>query len=120
MTEYRTEIAIACWLSRDARSEIVARNGNRQIRTQTEFIAARRGGQVHAPANVLAGKVEKWFRWLQHRGRSTGVTGALIGGDQRLRPRVGPMPLSCYARAHHCPKNNCKSRVRGQPLAWRP
>src|SRR5690349_11201661 len=59
MTEYRTEITKACRLSREGGSEVVAGHGDREIRTQAELIAVRRGGQVHAPPDVFAGQIKK-------------------------------------------------------------
>ena len=88
VTEHGTEIAIARRLAGERRGEVIARHRNGEVGAQAEFAAARRGGQVHALADVLAGEVEERLGRLQDGGRNAGIAGALIGGDQRLRPGV--------------------------------
>ena len=88
VTEDRAEIAKARGLSGGGRGEIVARHRNGEIGAQAQLAAVRRRGQIHAPPDVLAGQVEKRLRRLQHGGRDAHVSRALVGGDQRLRPRV--------------------------------
>ena len=80
---------------RQRRGEIVARDRNGQVGPQAEFAAARRGGQVHALADVLAGQVEERLGRLQDRGRDAAIAGALIGGDQRLRAHIRLARQSC-------------------------
>ncbi len=88
VTKYRAEIAKACRRPRRRRGQIIARHRNGQIGPQAQFAAVRIGGEKHAPADVLAGQIEERLGRLQHRRRDLGVTGAHIGRDERLRPRV--------------------------------
>ena len=104
VTEHRAEIAVARRLAGERRGEIVARHRNREVGTQAEFAAAGGGGQIHALADVLAREVEERLGRLQDGGRNAGVAGALIGSDQRLRPRVGPFRLRVHARVHRFTK----------------
>ncbi len=100
MTEYRPEVAEACNLAGRGRGKVVARNRDGQIGAQAIFAAVRRSGEIHALADILAREVEERLRRLQHGGRSADVAGALIGGDQRLRPRVGCFRLPGHACVH--------------------
>ncbi len=88
VTENRAEIAIARRRAGLRRGEIVARYRNGEIGPQAELVSARVERQIHALADVLAGKVEERLRWLQQSGREAGIARALIGSDQRLRPCV--------------------------------
>ena len=63
-------------------------------------MAVRIGGEIHAPADVLAGEIEERLGRLQDRGRDARVAGALEGGDERLRPRVGRDALACRFGLH--------------------
>ena len=100
VTENRAEIAEAGGFAGRRRGEIVARHRNGEVGPQAEFSPAGRGGQIHALADVLARQVEERLRRLQDGGRDAGIAGALIGGDQRLRPRVGPPFVRGDARVH--------------------
>ncbi len=100
VTEHRPEIAIARRFAGERRSEIVARDRNGEVGAQAEFAAAGGGGQIHALADVFAREVEERLGRLQDGGRNAGVAGALVGGDQRLRPRIRPFRFGIHARVH--------------------
>ncbi len=88
VTKHRAEVAKARRFARRRRSEIGARYRNGQVGTQTQFASVRIGGEEHAPADVLAGKVKERLGGLQHRRLDLRITGAHIGADERLRPRI--------------------------------
>ena len=68
MAEHRAEIAKAGRLAGLRRSQIIARHRNGQIGPQAEFAPVRSGGEIHAPADVLAGQIEERLGRLQHGG----------------------------------------------------
>src|SRR5262249_49534224 len=89
LTEDRAEIAEFRRLARRRRGEIVARDRDRQVRTQAQLLAGTGiGDQVHAPPDVLAREVEKRLGRLEDRGCGRRIAGALIGGDERGRAQV--------------------------------
>ena len=117
VAEDRAEIAEARRLAGGGRGEVVARHRDGQVGPQAELAAARRGGQVHALADVLAGQVEERLGRLQDGGRHAGVAGALVGGDERLRPRVGPFRFAGRARIHRPFRHRRPQFAAARPLA---
>ena len=63
--------------------------------------ALRVGGEVHPPADILAGEIKEWLRRLQDCGRHPRIARTLIGPDERLRPRVGVSPSLRGRRGVH-------------------
>src|SRR5262249_53078802 len=88
-TEHRAEITKAARLAGGGRGEIVARHRNGEVGAQAQFASLRIAREIHALADVLAGKVEERLRRLQNRGRYPRIARALERGDQRVRARVG-------------------------------
>jgi hypothetical protein len=85
----RPEIAKTLRRASDLRGEIVAGDGNGEVRTQAQFAALGVDGEIHVAADVLAGEVEERLGRLQDRWRNPAVAGPLIGADQRFGPSVG-------------------------------
>ena len=88
LAEDRPEIAISRGAACRIGGEIVARHRDGEIRPQAEFVSRRIGGQVHFAADVLAGEVEKRFCRLQDGGLAAHISGALVGGDERVRAAI--------------------------------
>ena len=89
VTKHRTEITKAARLAGGGRGEIIARHRNGEVGAQAQFASLRIARQIHALADVLAGKVEERLRRLENRGRHARIARPLEGGDQRVRPRIG-------------------------------
>ena len=89
LAEHRAEIAEARRAPGRGRRDVVARHRNGEVRAQAELAARLVGDQIHAPADVLAGQVEKGLGRLQDRRRHARVSGALVGSDERVRAGVG-------------------------------
>ena len=116
VTKHRPEIAKARGLAGERGGEIVARDGDGEVGPQAEFAAARRGGQIHALADVLAGKVEERLGRLQDGGRNAGIAGALVGSDQRLGRRVGLCLLGGHAHLHRHPASLVHDPEKWEPV----
>src|SRR5262249_6456882 len=97
LAKYGTEIAEAYGLAGGARArcEVIARDRDGQVGSQAELAARRLAREIHAPADVLAGKVEERLGRLQDGGLGAPVAGARVGCDERLRARIGPVRLCC-------------------------
>ncbi len=88
MAKDRAEIAEALRLAGRGRGEIVARDRDGEVGPQAQFVALRVGGQIHALADVLAGKVEERLRRLQDRRCDPRIAGALERGQQCVGPHI--------------------------------
>ena len=89
LAEHRAEIAEAGRPAGFRRSQIVARHRDGEIGPQAQFLAAPVGGEEHALADFLARQVEERLGRLDERRRHPPIARARIGGDKRLRPRIG-------------------------------
>ncbi len=98
LAEDRAEIAEAGRAAGVRRSQIVARNRDGEIGPQAQLLAAPVGGEEHALADFLARQVEERLGRLDQRRRHPPIAGARIGGDKRLRPRVGLGPSRIWSR----------------------
>src|SRR4051812_17989760 len=101
MPEDRTEIAEALRLAGNGRSQVVARDRNREIWPQAELAALRVGGEIHALADVLAGEVEERLRRLQDGRLHARIAGTLVGGHERARPQIGRVRSWCCGSVGH-------------------
>src|SRR4051794_38879482 len=89
MPEHRREITEAERLAGFRRGEVIARDRNCQVGPQAKLLPVRVGGEKHAATDVLAGEVQERLGRLQDRWRHARIPGALVMGDERLRPRIG-------------------------------
>src|SRR5690606_27187779 len=78
---------------------------NGEFGTEAEFVARRIGEDIHAPADVLAGHIEKDVGRLQRGGRD-GLVARLLetaahGSRQRLAGAEPLAVLCCHGRRRH-------------------
>ena len=86
VAEHRAEIAVADRLGQPARGDVVAAHRNGEVGPEAPVAPAGVGGEVDAPAHVLAGEVEEHVGRLQNGRRHVAVAGALELGEQSLSP----------------------------------
>src|SRR5215468_5756048 len=112
MTKHRPEIAKTARLAGFGRGEVVARDRNGEVGAQTQFAPLGVARQIHALADVLAGKVEERLGWLQDRRRHPRIARALERGDERVGARIG----RGLRRDHFCTRHGA-NRNGSEPVA---
>jgi hypothetical protein len=99
LAEHRAEIAVGGGRAGRRRAQIVERHRDRKVGPKAQLAALRVAGEIHPPADVLAGEVEERLGRLQQLGRRTGVAGALEMGEERLGARIGSRQVGHLAHA---------------------
>src|SRR5262249_14348322 len=114
LAKHRTEITKALRLAGRGGRKIFARDRDCEVRAQTQLLSLSVTGEVHAPADFLAGKVEKRPRGMQDRVLNARVAGTLEGCQERLAVRI----RSGAACVENCARHGAFG-VRARWL-WRP
>src|SRR5262249_3959437 len=114
LAKHRTEITKAVRLAGRGGRKVFARHRDCEVRAQTQLLPLSVTGEIHAPADFLAGKVEKRPRGLQDRRFNARVTGTLEGCEERLAVRI----RSGAACVENCARHGAFG-VRARWL-WRP